>query len=220
MWIYCTMKPPRLWIVAAAGLALAALAALAIARHHERFSLGGIKDKAVGIGNAAKQGAVKGVDAGRDNFEYKPSYKGREWDGQDWSCPWWTVDTGMSNDKACISSQYHNPVWKWNGTKWGWACPNNTVDTGEDDWEKKCEVGWTHRVLMDGRWQCPPGTEDSGRTWDNSSWRDAQKQCRVNRAFTLRMKNGAKYECPPNTKDTGRDWGQPGEYNQCKFIGG
>lgn len=175
------------------------------------------KKVAVGaVGGAAV--AVKGGGGGA--AKYVPTYSGRQWDGQDWSCPWWTVDTGLEDARGCISSQFHSPLWRSDGKDWAWSCPNGTVPTGSDEWDKKCEVGWMGRQFLDGKWQCPWGTEDSGKTWDNSSWADAQKQCRRMRPYTVRANINNSWQCPPGSKDTGKKWGDKGEWDQCKWIGG
>lgn len=156
--------------------------------------------------------------------KYQVTYRGREWDGKDWSCPAGTIETGNSDDsKACITSQFHPPTWRNNGKEWSHSCPNLTVETGEQEWEKKCEVGWVHRQQIDGKWQCPPETEDSGKTWDNSPWKDAQKQCKVKGPYTRRTLGTDKktWVCPEGTKDTGLTWTSPQNGgNQCKWIGG
>ena len=151
---------------------------------------------------------------------YQVTYSGRQWDGADWSCPWWSVETGATEDaKACITSQYHSPVWKWTGKEWGWACANGTVPTNDKVWEKKCEVGWTSRVQDGGAWKCPWGAEDSGKNWSNSTWEEAHKQCRRNRPYTLRINQGGKWVCPAGSTDTKRSWGDKNEWDQCKWTG-
>lgn len=150
---------------------------------------------------------------------YQVTYTGRQFNGQEWSCPWWSVETGWEDSKACITSQFHPPAWKWTGKDWGWACPNGTVPTSDPVWEKKCEVGWTARVNDGGTWKCPWGTEDSGKNWENSSWEEAHKQCRRSRPFTLRISKDGKWVCPDGTTDTKRGWGQQNEWDQCKWTG-
>ncbi len=152
--------------------------------------------------------------------KYKPTYVGRQQDGYDWSCPAGTVETGNAEDgKACMNSQYHPPVWRWDGKQWAHSCPNGTVETGEGEWEKKCEVGWVHRVQNGDKWVCPDGTSDSGATWETSPWREAQKQCKRNQAYTQRIKKGDAWVCPPGSKDTGKTWGQDHGEKQCKWYG-
>lgn len=149
----------------------------------------------------------------------QPTYRGRQWDGADWSCPTGTVETGSVEDaKACITSQFHPPVWKWDGKTWGHHCTNGTVPTGDATWEKKCETGWTYRVLSEGKWVCPQGTEDSGKNWE-SPGNEGHKQCKRGRAYTLRINKDNKWVCPDGTKDTGRTWGQQNEWDQCKWTG-
>lgn len=222
-------------LVAAAGaLALAVYFFIIVARRRRRegFSLskvfGTVKNAVVGGVEKVVDGGKKVVQGGKNligkggSDKYVPTYVGRQFDGRDWACPMWTVDTGLEDARACISSQYHPPMWRaGEDGAWGWGCPNGTVPTDESTWEKKCEVGWMARQLIDGKWQCPWGTEDQGRTWDNSSWRDAQKQCRRSRPYTTRVKGaGGKWVCPAGSTDTGRTWGQPGEWDQCKWNGG
>lgn len=151
----------------------------------------------------------------------KPTYVGRQFDGYDWSCPTGTVETGWENDKACISSQFHPPAWKAGPDgKWAWLCPNGTVPTPEETWEKKCEVGWTSRVFSDGKWQCPEGTTDSGKTWDNAPYHEALKQCKRSQPYTFRINKDGKWVCPEGTKDTGLSWdSKEHQTKQCKWIG-
>jgi hypothetical protein len=149
------------------------------------------------------------------------TYRGRAWDGADWSCPAGTVDTGLEDAKACITSQFHPPMWRDDGTgKWGHTCPWGTVATGEDQWEKKCEMGYMGRIFMDGKWQCPAGTTDTGNNWDKG-WREGQKQCKRNGAYGTRMWDGKGWACPPGTKDTDRGWDhKTNGGDQCKFLAG
>lgn len=229
--IWNVLKKPYTPVV----LAIAALAVVAIvvvlvlvqrarSAKTETFDLGKIFEKVktgvTGVKNLAVSSWNSVVNKQQQQPAYQPTYVGRTWDGNDWSCPWWTVDTGMEDAKGCISSQYHNPLWRWNGKEWGWSCPNGTVETDESQWEKKCEVGWMGRQLIDGKWQCPQGTTDSGNTWESSSWRDAQKQCRRGGPYTTRILKDDKWQCPEGSEDTGRTWGQAGEWNQCKWKGG
>lgn len=225
----------------ALALAVAALAlgALALCRRRDGFSIGNIFGKvAQGVGAAVvggKQVAASATDAwngkqpggggggggGGGQPQPQVTYVGRQWDGADWSCRDGTVETGLEDARACLTSQYTNPFWRSDGTKWGWSCPNGTVPTGKPDWNQQCEVGYQARVLIGGKWQCPSGTTDTGANWDNSDWAGAQKQCRRGGAYGQRMWDGAKWACPPGTTDTGRSWGSPvGGGNQCKFVGG
>jgi hypothetical protein len=195
--------------------------------------LGGLFDKVKAGAGTVKNAAVKGGQAvakggkvaaspwiGTSNSTM-PAYVGRQWDGRDWVCPWWTVDTGLEDARACITSQFHNPLWRWDGKAWAWSCPNGTVPTDEEQWEKKCEGGGMGRQLLEGKWQCPWGTEDSRRTWDNSSWREAQKQCRRIRPYTVRVRAAdGKWVCPEGSTDTGVNWGSKNEWDQCKWNGG
>lgn len=154
---------------------------------------------------------------------YVPQFKGRVWDGADWSCPGGTVETGTADDaKAYMAGQWAPPVWKAGpGGKWDWLCPVGTVPTKDSQWEKKCEVGWTNRVLQNGKWSCPEGTQDSGKGWDNADWHEAQKQCKMTRAYTVRvLGSDGKWACPAGTKDTGRGWTSPSNgADQCKWTG-
>lgn len=154
---------------------------------------------------------------------YVPSFVGRVWDGADWSCPVGTVETGSAdNSKACMSGQFAAPVWKQGGDgKWGHNCPAGTTPTPETQWEKKCEVGWMGRIMVNGAWKCPDGTADSGADWNKGlSWHDAQKQCKRSSAYTRRVQGtGGAWVCPPGTTDTKRTWGQPNGGNQCKWTG-
>ncbi len=178
---------------------------------------GGVGDKA-----ASKVGLGSGGGGGGSQT-FVPTYSGRRWDGYDWSCPDGAVETGATEDaKACITSQWHNPVWKAGpGGKWDWHCPNGTVPTDESQWEKKCVVGWTMRQQDNGAWKCPSGTTDSGNDWNNSSWTEAQKQCRRWGPYTVRILKNRKWVCPDGTKDTGKSWGAGKglEWKQCKWTG-
>lgn len=188
------------------------------------FPLLGLGLTAAGVG--AK---VTGVDKKVQDAIWKPkapkyavTYQGREWNGYDWSCPAGTVETGSTdNTKACITSQFHPPVWKpaADGT-WGHNCPAGTVPTPEQEWEKKCEVGYTGRVQSGAAWICPGGTTDTGNSWEKNTWHDAHKQCKRSVPYTQRIQAGDKWVCPPDTKDTGLSWdaAQHGE-KQCKWTG-
>lgn len=216
-----------LLLVLAAAVTAAAAAWLWWRRRQERRRLEGFLPLlfgAAGLGITAA--GFLGADKKAQNAlfkkgEAKPAitYVGRAWDGADWSCPAGTVDTGNGdNTKACINSQYHPPVWRWNGKEWSHSCQNGTVDTGEAMWEKKCEVGYTGRYYDEGqkRWQCYEGTDDTGANWDKG-WREGQKQCKRRRAYTVRINKGGKWVCPDFSKDTGRSWGKPNEWDQCKW---
>ena len=174
-----------------------------------------------GIPGLPTGGGGGGGEAGGGVAAEQPTYVGRQWDGADWSCPAGTVETGSKEDAtACISSQFHPPVWKTvDGATWDWHCPNGTVPTGDARWERKCEVGWMSRQLLEGAWKCPSGTEDSGKTWDNSSWAEAQKQCRRTRPYTLRVNKDGTWVCPEGSTDTKRTWGDANEWDQCKWTG-
>ena len=169
---------------------------------------GGVGEKIPGIGGGGGAGGG-------------PTYVGRKWDGADWSCPDGTIETGMEDAKACITSQFHPPVWRDTGNgKWDHGCPWGTTGTGESAWEKKCEVGHMGRVFLDNKWQCPSGTTDTGNNWDKGP-REGAKQCKRGRAYGTRMWDGKAWVCPPGTKDTGRSWNSPTNGgDQCKFLGG
>lgn len=159
--------------------------------------------------------------------KFMPTYRGRQWDGFDWVCPTGTVETGAKEDaKACITSEWHNPVWRKDGKgTWGWNCPNGTVPNDDPQWEKKCVVGWTLRQQDGGVWKCPSGTTDSKKTWSNSSWLEAHKQCKRAGPYTLRINANPKvkpevWKCPAgsfnyekNTWGSGKDL----EFKQCKW---
>lgn len=222
-------RVPARWTALAVLVALAAtILAVVLVKRKESFSLGSIfkkvKDgvsKVVDGGKTAVGGAISAVKGGGGGQPaFVPTYTGRVWTGVDWACPWWSVETGLEDARGCITSQYHNPMWRWDGKEWGWSCPNGTTPTGEGQWEKKCEVGWMGRQLLDKKWQCPWGTEDSGKNWDNASWSEAQKQCRRMRPYTVRHMIDGKWACPPGSTDTGRGWGQKGGEDQCKWNGG
>jgi hypothetical protein len=153
---------------------------------------------------------------------YTPSFAARVFDGVEWSCPDKSIDIGVAdNARACVSSQFHNPVWKSDGktpATWGWNCPAGSVATDDAVWEKKCEMGWTQRVFSNGAWVCPGGTVDTGNTWDKNPGRDGAKQCQRTKAYTQRVFVDNEWACPAGTTDTGRTWGQPGEWNQCKWV--
>lgn len=157
---------------------------------------------------------------------YKPTFVGRQKDSETgyWICPPGTIDTGRGDSEACVSSTHMPPVWRWceDDKVWGHCCPNGTVPAPETDWNKKCLVGYQKRVLMDGSYKCPPGTEDTGNDWNKSpDWHSAQQQCKRTGPYTLRMFDQNKWVCPPGTKDTGKTWGKlPGEAKQCLFCEG
>ena len=158
---------------------------------------------------------------------YVPSFSGRRFDKYDWSCPWWTVETGNAdNSKACFKRPYTSPAWRDTGDgKWGWSCPNGTTPNNDPQWEKQCAVGYTGRVYTDEGWKCPQGTTDTGKTWDNSDWYEAQRQCERRGPYTTRVAVNKKWVCPPGTKDTGLSWGSGTKKDrlrglkQCKWIG-
>lgn len=157
---------------------------------------------------------------------YVPTFSGRQFDKMDWSCPWWTVESGSTDDsKACYKQPYVGLAWKWDGTKWGWACPNGTVPNNDSQWEKKCVVGYTGRVYTDNGWVCPGGTTDTGKNWGNSDWYGAQQQCQRSGPYTTRIPVNKKWVCPPGSKDTGISWGNKDpndperEWKQCKWTG-
>lgn len=147
------------------------------------------------------------------------TYSGRAWDGSDWSCPAGTVETGWEDSKACMNSQFHPPVWKWDGKTWGHHCPAGTVPTSDSVWEKKCEVGWMGRMYIGDKWQCPAGTTDTGNNW-GAPGNDGYKQCKRNGAYTQRILKDGKWVCPDGTKDTGRSWASKANgADQCKWTG-
>lgn len=123
-----------------------------------------------------------------------PTYVGRQFDGYEWTCPDGTVDTAMDNSKACITSQFHPKV--------GDACPVGTTPATNG----QCEVGYTGRVNDSGKWVCPFGTTDTGKSWENSSWHEAQKQCKRGGPYTRRIFADNKWVCPGGSKDTGLNW--------------
>ena len=215
----------RVALAAAVTLILLAVVALVVSRTREGFSIGNIFKKAVGGikkgFDTVKNGAVGVVNnvTGKDPA-YTPTFVGRQWDGVDWACPAGTVDTGREDFHACLASPWMYPLWRWDGKKWGWSCPAGTVETGEGQWEKKCLGGWIGRVNMNNAWKCPVGTADAGANWNNSSYHEALKQCKLNGAYTTRDWNGKAWACPPGTKDTGRNWGMTGGEKQCKFVAG
>lgn len=153
---------------------------------------------------------------------YLVTYRGREWNGLDWSCPEGTVETGSAEDaKACITSQFHPPVWKPGPDGvWGHNCPAGTVPTPEQLWERKCEAGYTARVLSGDSWVCPGGTTDTGNTWEKNTWHDAHKQCKRSSPYTQRILSGDTWVCPPGTQDTGLSWDNKDHgAKQCKWTG-
>lgn len=165
------------------------------------------------------EGAISNVIGGGGSKKYQPTYSGRQWDGLDWSCPGGTVDTGLEDARACITSQFHPPIWKPDATgKWDHNCPTGTTPSVEKEWEKKCEVGHVGRVPTDSGWVCPAGTTDTGKNWNNSSWHEAQKQCKISTPYTHRALLNKKWQCPAFTKDTGKSWGD-GDHGgkQCKW---
>lgn len=204
----------RLAAVAVVALTVAALV-WALRGRREGLSLGGVGDFFKGVGQ--KVGAVgKNVVSTVKNVvkpKYQPTYVGRQWDGVDWSCPDGTVETGQEDAKGCITSQFHPPIWKPDGTgTWGHNCPTGTTPSTEAEWEKKCEIGHVGRVPTDAGWVCPPGTTDTGKNWDNSTWHEAQKQCQRSSAYTGRVMVNKKMTCPASTKDTGSN------DKQCKWL--
>lgn len=231
-----TRRPTGTLVVAlAVGLAVGLVVRLAApratpraARRREGFFPALIPLISLGITAAGVGAKVTGLDKKvqdkiwKKGDKYVPTYTGRVQDGAEWSCPNDTVETGNPDDgKACMNSQFHAPVWKAGPDgKWAHLCPNGTAPTKEDVWERKCEVGWTQRVLAGGKWACPEGTTDTGKTWDNSDWHEAHKQCKRSRAYTTRVSRDNKWVCPEGTKDTGRGWSSPSnQADQCKFTG-
>jgi hypothetical protein len=216
-------------VIAALALALATYALRRTYRRREAFNLGralggvwrgtkriGQHTAAVVTGKAPPGASQQGPPPPPP---FAPTYSGRVWDGLDWSCPDGTVDTGQEDARACVTSQFHPPVWKaGNDGAWGHNCPNGTTPTPEGQWEKKCEVGYTSRVLAGDKWECPAGTSDTGKDWGNSTWHEAQKQCKRSGAYTLRVQSGDAWVCPPATKDMGVSWGQPNGEKQCKWV--
>lgn len=188
----------------------------------EGFDLGGLFKKAKeGIAGGVNKGLQKMGDVLADSREaqFNATYVGRVWDGADWSCPDNTVDTGLDDARACLTSKFSGQQWRWDGAQWGWSCPNGTTATGKSG-NQACEVGHMGRTLVNGAWVCPSGTTDTGANWGNADWAGAQKQCKRTGAFGGRMWNGTAWACPAWTTDTGRNWGQVNGGNQCKFVGG
>lgn len=154
-----------------------------------------------------------------------PTYRGRYKDSATglWVCPDESVETGWEDAKACITSQYHPPVWKAGSDgKWDHLCPNGTAPTAENDWNKKCEVGWTSRVYSEDikKWACPWGTWDSGKDWKDG-WHEGHKQCKRNKPYTTQILKDGKWQCPLNTKSTGKGWeiGKDNGWKQCQYTG-
>jgi hypothetical protein len=216
------------WLVV--GGAVVALFLYRQYRHHRRHRRDNRKEPFLGaIGTILKIGSMilappAAVDfivrKVKKNKKPVPTYRGRVWDGADWSCPDGTVETGSKDDfNACMTSQFHPPVWKSVGGTWDWHCPNGTVPTTDKTWEKKCEVGWAARIQQNGKWACPSGTTDSGSSWEKSTWAEAQKQCRRSGAYTVRIQNGQQWQCPDGSTDTKRTWSTPFPWNQCKWSG-
>lgn len=224
------------WMFAALAALVTALVVYRLApMRRERFSFGGlwdkVKDKAGDVADLAKKkGSLSGEQPAPQPASqpapqpvaqptpapqpaYTPTFVARVRDGADWACPANTVDNGAAdNAKACISSQFHPPVWRWNGKEWGWGCQNGTTPTSQEIWEKKCEVGYTTRVMSGGTWQCPTGTTDTKKNWDNADWFEAHKQCKRSSPYTGKItdEKGAAV-CPGGSKDTGR------ATNPCKW---
>lgn len=190
----------------------------------------------VKTGLTIKEGAVAGYKSVTGQAQeqvqqqqpaYVATFSGREFDKYDWSCPWWTVESGNpDNSKACYKRPYTSPAWRDRGDgNWGWSCPNGTTPTGESEWEKQCAVGYTGKVSTDEGWKCPPGTNDTGKTWENSSWHEAHKQCERTGPYTTRISVNKKWVCPPGSKDTGLTWTSATQddpdrgFKQCKWTG-
>lgn len=202
----------RMAAVAAVAATVAALV-WTLWRRQEGINIGNIFKKVTGTVGGAVKG---GINTGKQMFgkqKYQVTYVGRQWDGVGWSCPDGTVETGQEDARGCITSQFHPQIWKpdGNGT-WGHHCPTGTTPTTESEWEKKCEIGHVGRVPTDNGWVCPPGTEDTGKNWDNSTWHEAQKQCRRNGAYTARVMVNKKMVCPASTQDTGNN------DKQCRWL--
>lgn len=189
----------------------------------ETFDLGGIWDKiksgASVAGNAVKGVAVKVKNKVSPSKSQQapppppppppprasvPTYVSRQMSGSDAFCPDNTVDTGLDDPRACISSQFHP-------ANVDGKCPLSTTDTGDNsDPGKKCEVGYVSRVSSAGQWVCPEGTVDTGNSWDKG-WREGQKQCRRVKAYTAKyIGNDGTAVCPEGSRDTGR---------LCKWVG-
>ena len=218
--------------VVVAGLTLVVLVVLHLTRgsRREGFSFGNLFKKvtsgvSTGV-NTVKNTAVGGFNTAKGvvnnvvNKPYAPTYVGRAWNGFEWECPTDTVDTGRSNDVACLASSHMHPLWRWNGSSWGWSCPNGTAPTAEGEWNKRCEKGWIFRAAANGTYACPGGTWDSGATWSNSTWHGAHKQCKLSTMYTTRMWDGRKWSCPAGTTDTNRTWGMASPEKQCRLNAG
>lgn len=183
----------------------------------------GITGASVGLKASGADKKIADAIFKKGGPKVEPTYRGRYNDGIDWVCPDDTVETGMDDSKACITSPYHPPVWKAGPDgKWAHLCPNGTTETAEKDWNKKCAVGWMTRVYSEDtkKWACPWGTTDSGRDWD-AGWHEGQKQCQRGKAYTTRLMTGGKWACPAGSKDTGKGWdaGKENGWKQCKWTG-
>ena len=73
---------------------------------------------------------------------------------------------------------------------------------------------YTRRVQESGKWVCPKGTVDTGRSWEDKDG-DGEKQCLVGCAvsphcqYTQRTQQGKnkEWKCPEGYVDSGLDWG-------------
>lgn len=224
-------------LVILAVLAVVAVVAVVVKRrrkNREGFSLSSIGNAFKNFGQGVASSSVnlyKNVTGSSPPPPppYVPTYVGRTYDGVEWACPVGTVDTGLDNSRACVSvGAYTSPQWRTaDGTNWGWGCPNGTVasDPGVvgSQWEKQCTAGWMGRIAVDGQWQCPEGTTDSGHSW-NDPYYTALQQCQRSGPYTVRIPDGkGGWVCPPGTKDTGISWSNPGTnggWSQCFWTGG
>ncbi|AGE55673.1 hypothetical protein ATCVMN08101_531L [Acanthocystis turfacea Chlorella virus MN0810.1] len=91
---------------------------------------------------------------------------------------------------------------------------------------KKDECTYLVRVNKDGKWVCPDGTIDTGRSWEDEN---GQNQCAVTQqcvdalgpapakcSYSTRIASGDKWVCPDGMIDTGRSWEHVDGEKQCQ----
>lgn len=208
-------------------------------RRKENFSFGNIFKKIADVGktvgNTVKNTATNVVDkiGGGGGPTYQPIFSGGTWNGRTWACAGSSLETGLGGDRTCLVSDFGPQVWKADDNgNWGWNCPRGSTPNNSGDWNQKCQKGFMGRIQMNGVWQCPSGTQDTGKDWSTTSdWYEAQKQCQIFGNYTQRYFDTSKQQwvCPNGYRDTGFNWGDRGIFstdgtvsdagaNQCQLI--
>ncbi|AGE56989.1 hypothetical protein ATCVNEJV3_497L [Acanthocystis turfacea Chlorella virus NE-JV-3] len=124
-----------------------------------------------------------------------------------------------------------------------WVCPEGSIDTGrsweDENGQNQCAItpqcvdalgpapvkcSYTTRISSDGKWVCPDGMTDTGRSWEHV---DGDKQCQTPACppagapvlkecgYSVRVLKDNKWVCPDGTIDTGRGWEHEDGQKQC-----